>query len=188
MGVTLVPNTVREATGRAIGPVASRMGTAAHAVMLPPTRIASFARAAAEVGVDALDIPRRTRRLLTTEGRTVAELRDVGPDPADIRAYVRTVTDRLSSLDGVMWVEALPKVGRVVIAHDDTVDPDAIRSAIDDAERSAGVTSAPLGGSARPDHPGDIQPSARIATAIAADGVGLGLGVTGRVARVPALP
>jgi cation-transporting P-type ATPase I len=151
----------------------------------PSALVATARRMRADRGT-ALDIPHRRRRVWTAGDRIHVELREI--DTSRTHTFVDKLTAEIQAIAGVRWCEILARPGRLVVAVDrDAVGVEAILAALERIEAATEVTGAPLGRT-RPSHPSDIQPAARHVVGIAADGVGLGLSLTGRATRLPALP
>ncbi|HEV7861613.1 MAG TPA: hypothetical protein VGR20_02895, partial [Acidimicrobiia bacterium] len=104
--------------------------------------------------------------------------------PAELDAFTARLEQLLDGQPGVEWSELTPGLGRVVIAADPgVVDGGRLIELVEAVEAEFGVHRAPFvrGG---PGHPSDSEPIVREAVKVAADLVGIGLGVVGRVAFV----
>lgn len=129
----------------------------------------------------------RTHRRVWREARSAhIEVRGVHrPEAAELAAAVDAA---LAGHPGVAWAQTVPVLGRVIVAiGDEAVPTSELVQAIERVERDAGVAGEPFP-SDRPDHPGDREPRGRELAALAADGLGLGVAVAGRLARMARLP
>jgi cation-transporting ATPase I len=108
---------------------------------------------------------------------------------------VAAVESALAAAPGVSWAKVVPALGRVVVqlaggddpSDDDLLADDDLIAMVTEVERAYGVDGEPFPVD-RSDHPGDREPWVREAATLVADGLALGLAVTGRAARLARLP
>jgi cation-transporting P-type ATPase I len=103
-------------------------------------------------------------------------------------AVARSVERRLRARPDVAWAAVEPALGRIVVAFDPgRGSVPALLEDIEAVEQDIGVAGArfPLD---RPEHPGDAQVRVRHLVAIAANGVGLGWSLSGRLLQSTPLP
>jgi len=181
LGPALVGSSVRTSLGATQAAVAGTARVARGAVELAVGVPVAVARSAtAVVGGEP------TRRVWSQGGR--AQIEVWGLDGATHQSVVAGVQDALTALDGVSWARVDGVTRRVVVRF--TADRLAVSDlvgAVAAAERAAGVTT-PGYGPEQPSFPGDAQPVAMQAWALAADVVGLSAAVAGWATRLPALP
>jgi len=181
LGPALVGSSVRTSLGATQAAVAGTSRVARGAVELAVGVPVAVARSAtAVVGGEP------TRRVWSQGGR--AQIEVWGLTGATHQSVVAGVQDALTALDGVSWARVDGVTRRVVVrcAAEQLGIPDLV-GVVAAAERAAGVT-APGYGPEQPSFPGDAQPVALQAWALAADVVGLSAAVAGWATRLPALP
>jgi cation-transporting P-type ATPase I len=119
---------------------------------------------------------------------TTAHIEVRGIHRSDAGRLVHAVEGGLASQPGVAIARAFPLVGRVVIQLEDgSVDTSALVEVVEAIERAHGIATEGFPAD-RPDHPGDREPMGRELAALVADGLGLGVAVLGRAARLAQLP
>ncbi len=182
LGPALVGSSVRTSLGATQAVVAGTSRVARGAVELAVGVPVAVARSATAVmGGEP------TRRVWSQGGRAQIEVWGLDGDAAH-QSVVAGVQDALTALDGVSWARVDGVTRRVVVrcAAEQLGLPDLV-GVVAAAERAAGVT-APGYGPEQPSFPGDAQPVALQAWALAADVVGLSAAVAGWATRLPALP
>lgn len=193
--------------GRALGAVPSLVGVAAGLpVAVAGASVASGARLArsgisgvlAAPAVVARDLVglaqeavargdrRETRRVWTMDGRAHIEVFGLeGSAPAVVTSAVE---DAVKARNGVAWVRVDAVTRRAVIRFDPAeVTVQELHEVVAGAEATCGVEPAGRRSDA-PEFPGDDGPVRAEGWALAADLVGLGAAVAGRLVRLPALP
>jgi cation-transporting P-type ATPase I len=135
--------------------------------------------------------PGRHHRRVWREGRLAhIEVRGVDrPGTDDLAALVEAA---LNAQPGVASTRVVPAIGRVVVLladGEDTSAPttDELVEVVAAAEQDNGVADEPFPVD-RPDLPGDHEPWVREVAALVGDGLGVGVAVTGRIARLAKLP
>jgi cation-transporting P-type ATPase I len=129
---------------------------------------------------------RPNRHVWRENARAHIEVR--GIDRSDAGGLLHGVETELTSHPAIRTARALPLLGRVVIElADDSFDTQSLVDLVTEIEREHGTADEPFPAD-RPDHPADREPFARQFTALVADGLGLGVAVAGRAARLARLP
>jgi len=131
-------------------------------------------------------VARSERRVWVHEGKAHLEVRAVHRPEGE--PVARAVEKALEGIEGVDWAEVNPILARVVVSFDgDQLTADDLVGVVDSVEDEYGLTEEGFPGD-RPDHPADVEPLERTALALGADLAGVGLGVIGRLLRLPRLP
>jgi cation-transporting ATPase I len=117
---------------------------------------------------------RRKRRMWVGATRAHLEIREL--DAEELLLFRHSVSQQLSRLTGVKWVEVNPYTRRVVVAFSEaTISPKRIEAAVTAAEHDACCAAAPF--SASPSaHPADAETLTRLAVELGADVFGLVIG------------
>ena len=129
---------------------------------------------------------RRHRRIWV--GRDRAHIEVKGVHRAGLDDLARYVEKALQELPSVHWAQVNAVVGSVVVAFDPGgADVDDLVDAVEAVEDVHGMRDErfPVD---RPEHPADIEPLRRNAIAAAADVVGLGVSLFGRVLELTPIP
>ncbi len=94
----------------------------------------------------------------------------------------------ISAIEGVHWASVNPVLAEVAIAFEDgSVDIDDLVDVVEAVEREHGVHDEALPQDL-PEHPADEAPLQRTLVELAADGIGVGVGMVGSVLRLPGVP
>jgi cation-transporting P-type ATPase I len=126
------------------------------------------------------------RRVWRGDSSVHVEVRGLGRPGA--HRLIQGVEDGLARQPVVRTARVLPLLGRVaILLEDDSVDTSALVEVVEEIERDHGVAAERFPAD-RPDHPGDREPFGRELAALVADGLGLGVAVAGRAARLAHLP
>ena len=125
---------------------------------------------------------RRKRRTWLGATRAHLEFRDL--DSEELIVFSQSVTQQLSKLPGVQWVEVNPYTHRVVVAFEHRIiSPAQLETAVLSAEHEACCAAAQFVDSPIP-HPADIETITRLTVELGADVVGLLIGTMLRVLPV----
>jgi cation-transporting P-type ATPase I len=121
-------------------------------------------------------------------GASSAHVEVRGIQRHDAGRLIAAVEDGLTRHPAVRAARVLPMVGRVAIELEDgSVDTSALVELVEEIEREHGVAGEGFPAD-RPDQPGDREPFGRELAALVADGLGLGVALAGRAARLAHLP
>ena len=137
-----------------------------------------------------IDLPsprgRRNRRSWTRDGRAHIEVRTASREGSE--GLGRHLIRVLEEIDGVDWAEINGVAGRVIVAFDgEAVDLDDLLGVVEEVEAHHGVSDETFSHD-RHGHPGDIENVRRPAFGLAADALGIGVSVAGRILRTARIP
>ncbi|MDX2050793.1 MAG: HAD-IC family P-type ATPase [Polyangiaceae bacterium] len=117
----------------------------------------------------------RERRAWMGRNRAHIEFKHVGA--AEYPLFEAAVRERAKELAQLLWVEVNPYTERVVFAFEDgAYSEHRLKELVASAERSAGLGSAKFQ-DRDADHPADVEPTERLTLELAADMVGLAVGL-----------
>ncbi len=126
------------------------------------------------------------RRANVANGRAHVELRAL--DSAQCRRFAERLGDALTLLEGAGRATVNEPLGRAIVELDaDVCDLARLLKVVDRVEHELGLDTLPFS-SARPEHPGDLEPLVRCLIELGGDVTGIGLAMVGRLARLPTLP
>lgn len=130
--------------------------------------------------------PARRRVVESRPGRVYLPVRAVHrPDGGPVADALERA---LSAIEGVHWASVNPVLAEVAIAFEDgSVGTDDLVDVVEAVEREHGVHDEALPQDL-PAHPADEVPLQRTLVELAADGIGVGVGMMGRVLRLPGVP
>ncbi len=145
--------------------------------------LAPVGRAARAV---ASGVAGRERRILRTRpGHAYVSVRGLDGRRGD--ELGRAVETAVASMRGVRWAQANPVLASVIVSFaDGEVGLDDIAEVVGSIEEAHADADGEDG--YVPEHPADPAAITRTLTALAADAVGVGVGMVGRLMRAPALP
>src|SRR4051812_4338033 len=127
---------------------------------------------------------RRSRRTWIGRTRAHIEFRDLSQ--SELSTFVRQAELGFKSLSRVEWVELNPHSRRVVVSFEqDAYGIEDLTYVVAEAERSVGLHEAPFRDEIW-EHPGDSETVERLKVGLAADALGVALGVGLRFSPVPA--
>ncbi|MHB1594464.1 MAG: HAD-IC family P-type ATPase [Streptosporangiaceae bacterium] len=156
--------------------------------VIPPAVDAAEAAEAVQAAGNLTDIgPRRhRRRVWSGRGHAAIEVRGLTVGGARRRRVADGVTASLRKLRGVRWAEINAVTAQVLVAFDeDSVSVPELVAAVRSAETAHQVRDEDFAWS-RPEHPADRTPLSGTYAALAADLIGVGAGIAGRMIRLPA--
>lgn len=127
-----------------------------------------------------------TRARHTRFGRTLAqiEIRELGAQ--ELSAFAQAVRTGFSELERVRAVQVLPELRRVIVKYDDEAYTAAeLMRVVEAAERSISVHLAPFSDDGW-EHPADQETIERLLAGLAADTIGIAVGLGLRFSPIPA--
>lgn len=128
----------------------------------------------------------RTRRVSMGPTRAHVEFREAPPEK--LASLVDAMERIAEALGDLTWVEVNADTQRVVFAFEGgTYGPEALCAAVEEAEREAGLASAPFSENERL-HPADSGESLRRAVELVADATAFAVGLGFRWSPLPPLP
>ncbi|HZT67560.1 MAG TPA: HAD-IC family P-type ATPase [Acidimicrobiales bacterium] len=129
---------------------------------------------------------RRGRRVWYRHERAHLEVRGVDREGGE--PFAEALEKAVSEIRGVDWAQVNPVLSRLIVAFDgDEVDLEDVLAVVEGVEEASGLAEETFSADVAA-HPGDPAPLRQTALAIAANTVGLGLGLAAGALRLPRLP